>query len=288
MLAKLGEPFDSDDYVFEFKWDGMRVLAFVEHGTYRLVNRRQRDCTNLYPELDFLRLLPAGTVLDGELVVMDGGRPSFSTLMSRERTTNPARIRSASRSLPATLVAFDLLYAGFRSVMNETLLARQRLLRQTIERHCGPRLALSEPIVGQGKRLFQEVVARELEGVVAKRAASRYLPGKRGWVKFKRRCRMPCVVIGYVPEGRTDYQSLLLATNGNEGLELVGSVGNGFTAQLREHLIGLLQAQVCARPVVRCRERAVWVEPSIYCWVSYTERTRHGELRDPVFEELVA
>lgn len=129
---------------------------------------------------------------------------------------------------------------------------------------------------------------RELEGIVAKRLTSRYVPGKRHWIKVKRRSRMPCVVVGYIPEGRDDFHSLLLATNGPEGLELVGSVGTGFTAALRDKVYGLLQARVCSSPVVRCRQRARWFEPSMYCWVSYFERTYREELRDPVFEELVA
>ena len=70
MLASKAEPFDSDDYLFEFKWDGMRALVFAEGGSYRLKNRRQRDCTHLYPELGFLANLPTGAVLDCELVVI--------------------------------------------------------------------------------------------------------------------------------------------------------------------------------------------------------------------------
>ena len=74
MLAQFGEPFDSDDYLFEIKWDGVRTLLFVDEGGYRLVNRRHVDMTARYPEFDFLVKLPAGTLLDGEMVVLKDGK----------------------------------------------------------------------------------------------------------------------------------------------------------------------------------------------------------------------
>src|SRR5438876_735748 len=114
MLAKQGMAFDSDDYLFEIKWDGTRTLAFVEHGGYRLVNRRRIDMTSRYPEFSFLRELPPGTVLDGEVVVLRDGKPSFPLLLSREQARVPLKVRSSSRSMPATYIVFDVLYQDFQ------------------------------------------------------------------------------------------------------------------------------------------------------------------------------
>src|SRR5262245_28228111 len=132
MLAKVGEPFDSDQYFFEIKWDGTRTLAFIEDGGCRLLNRRKVDMTNRYPEFSFLEKLPAGTVLDGEVVVLQQGKPSFQKLMSREQARAPLKIRGLSRNLPATYIVFDLLYHGHEDVMNEPLPARRERLQQLV------------------------------------------------------------------------------------------------------------------------------------------------------------
>src|SRR5262249_4361386 len=86
MLSTPTQPFDSDDYVFEIKWDGTRVLAFIEDGGHRLMNRRRINMTERYPEFAFFKDLPSGTVLDGEVVVLVGGRPDFGKLQSREQS----------------------------------------------------------------------------------------------------------------------------------------------------------------------------------------------------------
>jgi bifunctional non-homologous end joining protein LigD len=92
MLARRGLPFDSDEHLFEIKWDGTRVLAFVEGGACRLVNRHQADVTDRYPELEFLAGLPPGLVLDGEVVVLRQGKPDFRLLLSRNQARDPLKI----------------------------------------------------------------------------------------------------------------------------------------------------------------------------------------------------
>ena len=83
MLARPGKPFDSAKHLFEVKWDGMRALAYVDDRGYRIVSRHGNDVTDRFPELGSLAKLPSGTVLDGELVVLCGGKPSFSLLQRR-------------------------------------------------------------------------------------------------------------------------------------------------------------------------------------------------------------
>jgi bifunctional non-homologous end joining protein LigD len=174
MLAELGEPFDSDEHLFEIKWDGTRTLAFIEAGAVRLLNRRRIDTTARFPELEFLGGFPAGTVLDGELVVLAGGKPDFSRLQSREHMTSPLKIRTSAQAMPTTYVVFDQLYAGFKSVMDRTFQSRRALLADTLEGRQSPRLLLSEGVVGPGREYFRQAVERGLEGVMAKRLTARY------------------------------------------------------------------------------------------------------------------
>ena len=187
MLAKPGAPFDSQEHLFEVKWDGTRVLAFVESRGYRLVNRHRVDVTERYPELGFLDHLPAGILLDGEVVVLRQGKPDFGLLLSRNQVRASFKIRSLAKTLPATYVVFDLLYHRFESLLALTMQTRRQRL-QTVVRACAnARLVFSEGIVGLGRAFFEAVCRQGLEGVVAKRLDGRYRPGRRAWVKIKPR-----------------------------------------------------------------------------------------------------
>lgn len=290
MLASAGEAFDSDAHLFEVKWDGSRAMAFVDRpGACRLVNRRRIDVTSRYPELQMLGNLPPGTVLDGEVVMLKDGKPDFELLQGREHTRDPMQIRFAAARQPVTFIAFDLLYTNFDSVMDRPLTQRRDALRPMIERLASPRVVFSEGITGAGNAYFDAVCERGLEGIVAKRLNSRYLPGKRtdAWIKIKRQHACVCVVIGFVPEGADDLGSLLVAMEDGGKVAYVGRVGSGMTTTQRLELRRQLDALLQDAPVIECRHKgAVWVRPAIYCRVRYMERTSSGQLRAPVFVEV--
>src|SRR5713226_6206297 len=117
MLAQPGVPFDSHEHLFEVKWDGTRVLAFIERRGYRLVNRHRADVTDRYPDLGFLGTPPTGTVLDGEVVVLRQGKPDFGLLLSRNQVRATLKIQFLARILPVTYVVFDLLYERYESLL---------------------------------------------------------------------------------------------------------------------------------------------------------------------------
>jgi len=187
MLAKRGTPFDSPEHLFEIKWDGTRALAFTDTHGYRLVNRHRADVTERYPELGFLNNLPAGIVLDGEVVVLRQGKPDFSLLLSRNQARASLKIQSLARTIPATYIVFDLLYHRFESLLVLPLWARQQRLETLVRACADSRLVFSEGIVGQGRAYFEAVCRKGLEGVVAKRLDGRYRPGRRAWIKIKPR-----------------------------------------------------------------------------------------------------
>ncbi len=242
MLAKLGSPFDSDKYLFEVKWDGTRTLAFIDKLGYRLVNRRQADMTDRYPEFAFLGKHKPGIVLDGEMVVLNNGKPDFGLLQSREHSQSSLKVKNLAKSLPATYIVFDLLYEGYESWMEKPLNVRRERLATLVKEYNQPRLVLSEGIVGQGKAFFRAVVAQELEGLIAKRLDSRYGPGQRtdAWVKIKRGEQVLCAVIGFLPSGKDDFRSLILAADHEGSLRYVGKVGTGFDNALRKKINKLL------------------------------------------------
>ena len=124
MLAVASEPFDSNDYLFEVKWDGVRAIACVQNDRWRLWGRELADYTDRYPELDALRRLPSGTVLDGELVVLRDGRADLSAILRRHHLASTRKIQQASRHLPVTYVLFDCLYHQGRPLFDQPLAAR--------------------------------------------------------------------------------------------------------------------------------------------------------------------
>ena len=289
MLAKSAEPFDSPDYLFEIKWDGTRALAFVEKGGYRIVNRRRFTIADRYPEFELLGQLDPGTVLDGEIVVLRDGKPDFNLLLSREHSGSSLRRRSSALRYPATFIAFDQLYRGYRSLTDQPLETRREHLSRTVEAASDPRLVFSDGITGRGEAYFEEVCERGLEGVMAKRLGSKYHAGKRSdaWLKIKRRLSLLCAIIGYVPSGPDDFKSLIIAAEEDGELGFVGKVGSGIDTDTHTDLNRRLRERPRATSLVPCPILGKWVEPHLYCTVTYQERTTTGQLRAPVFKELV-
>jgi DNA ligase D-like protein (predicted ligase) len=289
MLARIGEPFDADDHLFEVKWDGVRAIAYVEAGSLRLHGRRRRDLAGRYPELDVLRGLPDGTVLDGELVVLQAdGRPDFRAILARENGTS-ARAAAAARTSPVHYVVFDLLWLGFTPLLDRPLAERRQALEGLVAGAHAPGLLLSEGVVGRGRDLFAAVCERGLEGVVAKRLAAPYRPGERGdaWQKIKPRQVVHCLVLGYEPDGERDFKSLIVATDFDGELQCVGKVGSGLDQASKARLREWLFARRSPRPLVPTALTGVWVQPGLFCRVGFLERTPGGALRAPVFLGMV-
>lgn len=302
MLAVMGRPFDSEAFFFEFKWDGYRAGAYVEGGGHRLMSRKGFDVTATYPGLSRLGSLPEGLALDGELVAFIDGKPDFEGMQDR------GRVRKAA----IAYIVFDILYIDFESVMEEPFSDRRRRLEDLMAVIQGPQLVLSEGLPAEGRSLFEKSRELGLEGVMAKRRSSVYSAGKRNgsWVKMKHRVEAQLAVIGFIEKDGSDFQCLLVAGNGLPGhagepashpassgkdgpvapggaLRFVGRVGGGFTDSVRERLNALLREHPRSSPLVPCPEKGRWIEPGLYCTVSFTELTSQGLLRSPVFEALI-
>jgi ATP-dependent DNA ligase len=198
MLAVPAAPFDGPEYSFEVKWDGIRALAAVDAPGWRLWGRERADYTARYPELDGLRRLPAGTLLDGELVAFaPDGHPELPRLLRRHGLTDSWRIRQARRWCPVQYLLFDLLYHGGRCLLNEPLARRREELAALCAGLRLPEVLFSAGVIGTGTALYAAALAQGHEGVVAKRLASPYRPGRRSpaWRKIKPRGHDNC------PEG---------------------------------------------------------------------------------------
>lgn len=289
MLAVEGTAFDSADHVFELKWDGYRILA---HGTkqgVRLFSRHSKELTEEFPEIPpSLDLLPyEDFVLDGEMVVLDEeGKPDFSQLKSRGKRL----------TLPATYVIFDLLYLDGKDYCNQPWSSRRLILEEIINplltRESG-RLLLSRYIREKGVEFFQLVHTQGLEGIMAKKTQSLYLPGMRtnDWIKIKNAQQAHFVIGGYLPKAQ-GLKSLCLGLFQGDELVYVGNVGSGLSDQIIQALLtGFKQIEVSSSPfqaIPRAISTSIWVRPILVAVISYLELTNGGYLRHPVFKGLTS
>jgi DNA ligase D-like protein (predicted ligase) len=290
MLAVAAEPFDSPDYLFEIKWDGVRGLALVQQQSWRLWGRGEAEYAERYPELDVLRQLPPETILDGELVRLRGGKADFSAVLRRHQLSGSRKIRWAAQHEPVTYIVFDLLQIEGHSLIRQPLRDRRRRLEELLSTATTGCLLFSQGVQQTGQSFFDHVVAHGHEGVMAKRLDSRYLPGKRAasWRKIKPRQQVVCVVIGYRSNRHGGINALLLAALKDGALRYVGEVGHGLTGPLQQRLAPLLDQYAGDQPIVPCPKTACWVQPEIYCQVKFFGWTEAGRLRFPCFQHLLS
>jgi bifunctional non-homologous end joining protein LigD len=297
MMAVLtAEAFDDDEWLFEVKWDGHRCLANLGTAT-RLTSRTQRDMTAQFPELiDMHRQLAArNAVVDGEIVALDrNGRPSFERMQDRFHRTPEELARNKGR-VPVQFLAFDLLWLDGKPLLDLPLVERRARLNEVLVETRDIRL--SQIVEGAGRRFFEQVRELELEGIVAKRAASPYRPGIRShdWRKIKALCLQDCVIVGWTPGkgGRAaTLGSLLLATYDDGRLRYAGNVGTGFTHAFLADLLERLEALQVPKPMFEGFEGtprprgARFVRPELVCEVEYLKWTQDDKLRAAAFKGL--
>jgi len=274
-------PFDGDDWLFEIKWDGVRAIATVTD-VVSLRSRNDVELSGQFPELAELKNLAPRTVLDGEIVVMSGGKPDMQALLSRLQGSMPR-----TGAPPVTYIVFDILERDGKDLTALSFVERLEALKAAVRE--GPHVVLSEPVAGRGVDYYHAAINRGLEGVMAKRKDSRYEPGVRGstWLKIKGLQSCDCVIAGYTPGlgGRGPaFGALLLGLYDGGNLVPVGKVGTGFSDQLLNDLMAqfaTLQTTVPQLPGVR--GKVVWLEPVLVCEVAYMEVTKDRKLRMPRF-----
>jgi bifunctional non-homologous end joining protein LigD len=299
MLATLSTtlPRDDEGWAYEIKWDGVRAIAYCEGGHLRLESRTLRDITSHYPELRALaaELGSREAVLDGEVVAFDEhGRPSFERLQGRMNLSSQAAVRRRMEDRPVTYLIFDLLHLDGRPQLDTPYAERRkRLAELELE---GPHWQTPSHHLGEGEPLLRLTEARGLEGLVAKRIDSRYLPGRRSraWLKVKNTTRQELVVGGWLPgRGRREgtLGALLVGYHdeGDDRLRYAGRVGAGFTDDELDRLAGLLEPLRRAESPFEGRQppkEATFVEPQLVVEVAFREWTAARTLRAPVYKSL--
>lgn len=303
MLATLGsrdDIRDEDEWAFEMKWDGVRVIASVVDGAVRLTSRGGKDLTATFPELEELHdavdaeLRAAGeTVLDGEIVALDSrDRPSFSRLQQRLGLTRPRDVERARQEVEVHVMLFDLLIRGGDSLLRTPYRERREALFDAVD--ATEHVQLPQADHGDVEHAIEISQQLQLEGVMAKKESGIYQAGKRSrtWIKIKNARHQEVVVIGW-RRGRGERSgtigSLLLAVPDEDGtLRYAGRVGSGFTERGLEQIAERLRSRARKTPPVEDvpaadRSDAEWVRADLVGEVQHTERTEDGRLRHPVW-----
>ncbi len=300
MLAVLGKvPRDESGWAFELKWDGVRALAYCEPGHIRLESRNLRDITSQYPEVTRALREAMGSreaILDGEVVAFDEkGRPDFQRLQRRMHLGSESAVRRRMADTPVSYMIFDVLYAEGHSLMEKPYTERREALESLDLRH--ESLQVPANHLGDGGSLLELTRARDLEGLVAKRLDSRYVPGGRSksWIKVKNVTTAEMVIGGWLPGqgGRANTLGALAvgyhAEPGDEGLRYAGRVGTGFNAATLADLMRMLKPlETAASPFTGRKppKEAIFVEPTLVATVEFREWTQAGTLRAPSFKGL--
>jgi bifunctional non-homologous end joining protein LigD len=297
MLATLvDDPFDSPDWVFEVKWDGYRTIALMDKGNVQLSSRNGKSFTEkYYPITDSLKSWNFSAVVDGELIVINKqGVSDFNALQNWRSEADGELI----------YYVFDLLWYEGRSIMKLPLSERQSFLKRIFHPD-DDRIRLSEVFPEKGNDFFKAAEKLGLEGIMAKKADSTYIPGARSksWLKIKVHKRQEVVIGGYTINEGTDklFSSLLLGVFDRGRLQFVGKVGTGFNDKMQKEMMKQFKPLVIksspfsTEPDVNQPSRfrpnpphaeAVWLKPDLVCEVTYAEVTEDGVFRHPSFKGM--
>lgn len=286
MKAQLSDrpAFDSEEWIFEIKWDGYRAIAEIRPDGNRLYSRNGLTFDKAYPKVfEALKAIKKRAIIDGEIVAFDSnGKPSFQKLQNYRSNSN----------VPIQYYVFDILELDGKSLTGLPLIERKKKLRKmlpdsNIIRYC-------DHVEDDGKVFFKEMQKLNLEGMIAKKKDSRYQPGKRSadWLKIKNIHTQEAVIVGFTdPKGSRQYfGSLLLAVHDKGKLVSIGNVGTGFTtrtlAEIYKKLVPLKRKTSPLNIPIRETPDITWVNPVLVCNVKYSEITEDGIVRHPVFQGL--
>jgi bifunctional non-homologous end joining protein LigD len=297
MLATLvNEPFDDPDWVYEVKWDGYRALGFINKGDVQLLSRNNKDFSEkYYPITELLKSWEINVVIDGEILVLnDKGVSNFGALQNWRSEADGELV----------LYVFDVLWYDGKNLMGLPLIERQAILKEVLPTD-DDRVRLSQIFKANGNEFFEAAGKIGLEGIMAKKANSIYIPDNRSkeWLKIKINKRQEVVIGGFTKNEGTakQFSSLLLGVFDDGRFQYVGKVGTGFSDKLQKEMMALFKPLIIdkspftSEPDVNKPSRfrpnppkakATWLKPELVCEISFAEVTSDGVFRHPSFEGM--
>ena len=280
--------FNDKNWVFERKLDGYRIIATTGKQV-KLITRKGQDYTSNYKTIaEDLEAIGDNAVLDGEITVENAdGKEAFQLLQNFGEGDEQHSIK---------YYVFDLLYLKGHGLLEMPLLQRKELLKMLLEKQPLKRVVYHEHVSEKGQELYEQAIKNGWEGVIAKKADSTYLMGKRSdaWLKFKQVNSQEAIICGYTePAGARKYFGALVLGLYDEGgnLQYIGNCGTGFNQQVLKDLYEQMQPLVSHKPfgknmMVNQQKSVIWVKPELVCEVNFTEWTEDENLRHSVYKGL--
>lgn len=296
MLATLvAKPFDDPNWMYEIKWDGYRALTFIDNGRVNIASRNNKSFNDkYYPLYKTLTELKARIILDGEIVVLsDKGLADFSRLQNWRSEADGQLV----------YYVFDILWLNDDNLMDRPLKERREILEQTLP--VSDQVRLSQIFEASGTEFFKAAERMALEGIMAKKADSIYVPDLRSkaWLKIKTEQRQEAVICGYTnnENGRKSFSALLMGVYKDGQLNYIGPVGTGFSNQHQQEILEKLKPLITSQCPFQTvpdfnkpsrfrpnppKATVTWVRPELVGEVSYREITKDGVMRHPSFKGL--
>ncbi|MGJ8593873.1 MAG: DNA ligase D [Aquaticitalea sp.] len=284
MLASPGKNiFNDKNWIYELKYDGYRAMANIKNGKVELYSRNGISLNQKFePVFNDLTAIELSAILDGEIVVLDAdGLPQFNALQNyNENTTNGILV----------YYVFDLLHLNGHDTIDLTLLERKELLKDLLPD--ASHLNYCDHIEAMGITVYNQAIEMGMEGVIAKKADSKYEVNLRSanWLKFKKIENTETIICGYTLSIKTSrkFGSLILGMVENDHLVYVGTCGSGLSEELITDLYNKFQVLKTDKPAFQIKKHlkgreAVWILPKLVCEVKFSEWTKTNVMRHPVF-----
>lgn len=294
MLATLvDKPFDEPEWLYEVKWDGYRAVASVNKGAVQIYSRNNKSFNEkFYPIYQTMEEWTENMVVDGEIVVLnEKGLSDFSALQNWRSEADGELV----------YYVFDLLWLNGKNLMKLPFIQRQEILEEKLPVD-SDNIRISQAFDTNGKAFYEEARKLRLEGIMAKKSDSIYIPGIRSgeWLKIKIQKRQEAVIGGYTQnEGSPKlFSSLLLGMYENNEFHFAGKVGTGFTTKLQKEMMEKFKPLVVKKcpfknkPDVNQPSRfrpnppkakATWLKPELVCEINYSQITKDNVFRHPSF-----
>lgn len=280
LLQERQKPFNSALYVFELKFDGIRAILFASPKEIRIQSRNGKNMTTLFPELqDIKNMVHKKVIFDGEIVVFENGRDSFSRLQERIHLKSQKKIERSATEYPVAFVAFDILYEN-KDLTSLPLLERKKHLENYKDTDY---FIKTKMIDEKGIAFFNRVKKMNLEGIVAKLKTGVYSINKRtdDFIKIKN-IRQEKFLIGGYEEKKNNILSLAIGEYIGEQFHFVGKVSVSHRHPIYQQIKKLPKTKNYFSDF---HESIHFVKPNIFCMVEYLERTKNNHLRHPIFKE---
>lgn len=281
LLHEIFKPFNSKDYIYEIKFDGIRALIYINNGNIIIKSRNNIILNNSYPELLSIKNISDDIcIFDGEIVLFNNGKPDFSKLQERTRLKNKYRIEEFSINSPVTFVCFDILYKN-KDLTNLSLVDRKNILNQIKDTD---NFIKTKYFAEKGNELFKLIKKEKLEGIIAKNKNSKYSYGIRTkeWIKIKNFKEEEFYIGGFIKIKSKNVVSALLCEKKNNKYYFVGKVL--FSHKNKEYE-KVINSKAVKNTIENCDEKATFIKPKYKLKINYMERTKNNMLRQPFIKK---